>query len=403
MATLLVIGSGEEVYRKYIVQSLSSRHSLALLQEQPISWQAPYIKASAVVDISDYTSVRIAAQHLHRKHRFDGIFTYEENAVELTAMIAEQLQLNFSSVETAQRCRDKRLMRQTWAQAGVPSARSELAESQEAALAAAREIGYPVVLKPRSLAASIGVVRVDSAAELAESYDIVSNIFLPKYQDAVKGVLVEEYLDGPEVSVESVVVDGQPHVVAITRKRLGFAPHFEEIGHVVAPAEPLPEIAAIHEVVRAAHHALGVRVGVTHAELRLTPSGPRMIELAIRLGGDMIPHLAHLATGVDLAAGGGDVAAGQIPELTPTKQIAAGVKFIYPERNILIKRVQIDSAAVEKPWIDQLTWIARAGEEYRAYPRGLITRLGFAIACGDTIAECDERLDQSASYMRIDA
>ena len=90
------------------------------------------------------------------------------------------------------------------------------------------------------------------------------------------GVLVEEYLDGPEISVDSVVFQGQVDCVHVARKRLGFEPYFEEVGHLVTEWSHEPWAQPVRELVAQAHRALSVTHGVTHAEIRLTREGPRL-------------------------------------------------------------------------------------------------------------------------------
>jgi biotin carboxylase len=401
MATLLVIGSGQDVYREYTFRAASGHHSLVLLQEAPITWQGRYVVDAARVPLSDPDLVCDAARALDRMHHFDGIFTFEEASVETAAVLAHALGLPFLDVPTARRCRDKCAMRAAFARAGVPSAASLVASSPAEAERIADTIGYPVVFKPRTLASSMGVIRVDGAADVPGAFAVAAATSHPRFARE-PNILVEEYLDGPEVSVESVVVDGVVHGVAITRKHLGLAPYFEELGHVVSAAEPLQDEAAIYDVVARAHAALGVRTGATHAELRLTPSGPRMIELGARLGGDLIPYLVHLATGVDLARAALDVAAGETPSLAPTRARAAAIRFIYPEHDLRVARLHADPSLSELPWLDQITWEVAPGDVVRLPPREFGMRLGFLIVTGADEAACDRHFDRVFPHLSIE-
>jgi biotin carboxylase len=408
MATLLIVGSGQDVYREYTFRAASGRHSLVLLQDAPATWQRRYVIDSAQVRLADSAAACAAACALDRQHQFDGIFTFEEASVETTALMAATLGLPYLDLGTARRCRDKREMRSAFARAGVPSAASHLATSPDDAAGIADMLGYPVVFKPRTLASSMGVLRVDRAAEIPTAFAIAAATSHPRFARE-PNILVEEYLEGPEVSVESVVTDGVVHSVAITRKRLGLAPYFEELGHVVSVSDRLPNEAEaeaearIHDVVARAHAALGVRTGATHAEVRLTPSGPRMIELGARLGGDLIPYLVHLATGVDLARAALDVAAGEHACLTPTRAAAAAIRFVYPERDLRVRRLSADPALAELPWLDQITWEVSPDEIVRLPPREFGMRLGFVVVKGADESACDQHLDTIWPQLRIEA
>jgi biotin carboxylase len=402
MATLLVLGSGQDVYREYTFRAAQGRHSLVLLQEAPISWQRRYVVDAVQTPLTDPDIACETARALDRQHHFDGIFTFEEASVETTAIVARALGLPFLDSATATRCRDKHQMRSAFARTGVPSAASYVAASPAEAADIAQTIGYPVVFKPRTLASSMGVTRVGGPSEVADAFAVASSAAHPRFARE-PNILVEEYLEGPEVSVESVVVDGTVHSVAITRKRIGLAPYFEELGHVVSPAETVADEAAIYDVVAQAHTALGVSVGATHAELRLTRQGPRMIELGARLGGDLIPYLVHLATGVDLARAALDVAASEPPSLEPTRRRAAAIRFIYPDQDLRVSRLGADPALYESAWLDQITWEVSAGDIVRLPPREFGMRLGFVIVTAADEASCDKHMATVLPRLCIEA
>ncbi|WP_407916000.1 acetyl-CoA carboxylase biotin carboxylase subunit family protein [Kitasatospora sp. NE20-6] len=127
------------------------------------------------------------------------------------------------------------------------------------------------------------------------------------------GVLVEEYLDGPEISVECATVRGRAISVAITRKQLGPPPYREETRHN-------PLLALAGPVAQEALHVVGFANGIAHVEMRLTGRGPRLSEVNGRLAGDLIPHLVREATGIDLPVAAADIALCLLPDLTPTRR-----------------------------------------------------------------------------------
>lgn len=401
MDPLLLIGSGSQLYREFALQTLAAQYPIVLLNDKPNTWQAPYLLDFAQVALIDREAVLAKVSELKERYPFQGVLTYDEAFVEEHALVAELLQLPANSPQTAHLCRDKHLMRRAWEKADVPSARSILVRSLGEAHEAAARIGYPVILKPRGLAASVGVMRVETVDELATGYEVASINPHPSYRAAGSGILVEEYLDGPEISVESAVVAGQLQIVAVTRKLVGLAPGFEELGHIVAPGEPLPEEAAIRIVLEAAHQALGVRMGVTHAELRLTRQGPRMIELGLRCAGDLIPAVVKLATGVDLCLAAANMACNQQPEIQPAPQTAAAIGFLYPSYDARLLAISVQAAASELPWLKQVTFLAQPGTEFHLPPRGFLSRLGFAIVTGSTASECQERINQAKKLIEI--
>ncbi|MFN8074245.1 MAG: ATP-grasp domain-containing protein [Kineosporiaceae bacterium] len=415
---LLLIGAGDEHYRGYALASLSARAAVHVVDPRSPGWFEPLAASvlrvpapSPEADGEDdarradaiVAAVRAGATPV------SGVWTYDEFSVVTAAEVAQRLGVATSGPAVARRCRDKHLMREALAAAGVPSARHARVTGLAAALEAASAIGYPVVVKPVALAGSIGVALAADAEQLATAFAVASGSGHPVYGASGTTVLVEEYLDGPEVSVESVVDADGLHPVALTRKALGPAPFFEETGHVVAPGQPLPEQDAVLAVVRAAHEALGVTVGATHTELRLTPSGPRIVELALRTGGDLIPRLVHLATGVDLTAAAATAALGgrtglphdPAPAL-PTAP-AAAVRFLQPDTDVTLAGLpELGDEPLPEGVVD-VTWEVAAGQRLQLPPRAFLDRLGFAVAVGESAENCSAALDLLAARVRVPA
>src|SRR5260370_884338 len=137
------------------------------------------------------------------------------------------------------------------------------------------------------------------------------------------GVVVEEYLTGPEISVDSAVHGGRVLPMFVARKQVGYPPYFEEVGHVVHARDPLLTDRLLLQVMRDTHAALGFTDGMTHAEYKLTAAGPKVVEVNARLGGDLIPYLGMKASGIDPGLAAGAVACGQDPHLSAEPQPTA--------------------------------------------------------------------------------
>ena len=204
-----------------------------------------------------------------------------------------------ASPESVLACRDKATTRALLADAGVPQPASIPVSTAEEARKAADSIGYPVVVKARGLGGSIGVVRVDGPASVEDAFHSSASAQWPGVPRYAADVLIEEYLTGPEISVDSVVASGFVTPMVLARKQVGMEPYFEETGHTVDAEDPLLKDADLTEQLSRIHEALGFEHGATHAEFKLTPNGPRLVEINARLGGDFIPCLGMLATGSD--------------------------------------------------------------------------------------------------------
>jgi biotin carboxylase len=404
---LLVVVSSLSRSREYFFRSVSPHYRLWLLQggagrTDEVGWEVPYLVGHTVVDTLDADAMTEAVRAIPGP--IAGILSYDEARIAATAVVAERFGLPTSPPEAVLRCRDKWLTRQALAAAGVPQAISVAVGSPDEAVAAAGRIGYPVVLKPRNLAASFGVSRADDEAGLLAAYERARGVSLPEAPERFdQDVLVEEFLDGPEISVDAVVAGGLVEPMVVAHKQSGFAPSFEETGHLVDAADPLladPELAA---VLNAAHAAVGYTTGTTHTELRRTAAGFKVIEINGRLGGDMIPLLGLLAGCADPDLVAAAVACGQRPDTTRGTARVAGIRFYYPDEDVTVGTLELDEQLLP-PQAYEAVLLTGPGERVMLPPRGSAweSRLAHVIAVADTTDELRGALEDAAKAIRLD-
>ncbi|MGV9790874.1 ATP-grasp domain-containing protein [Streptomyces sp. NPDC003435] len=397
---LLVVSPGDQTLRGYCLEQIAATYDVVLLAATEPTWEKPYIVDHAVADLHDTAELFAAGRALAARHELAGIVTWDEWHLVATTRLARALGLPANPVEVMRACRNKAVARALFARHGVPSAASVKARTLREAEAAVRSLGYPVVVKPTAVAGSIGVSRVDRPEELAAAFAYASSGALRSREDT--GVLVEEYLDGPEVSVECVTHRGVTTAVAVTRKHLGAAPYFDETGHTVDAADPL--LAQVAPAAAAAVKALGITDGVQHVEIRLVGGQSRLIEVNARIGGDMIGHLVRLATGIDLPKAAADIACGRAPDLIPSRNGAAGIRMLYPvSSGTLTERHITQPVAAHTPWLRQVQWMREIGEPIVLPPEGNVftARAGFYTVIGRDTTEVNERLDTVADEITV--
>ncbi|MCC8476644.1 ATP-grasp domain-containing protein [Streptomyces globisporus] len=388
---VLVIGSGYRPFREYALRGLAEAFRLVLIGPAPLDWQLPYVADQREADVEDEAAVHAAAADLAGRHRITGVVTWAESLVTPAAEVAARLGVPSMPLEAARACRDKALQRERFLTAGVPSARFALAGSEGDAVTAAESLGYPVVLKPRGRAASVGVRTVRSEAELRETFTRVQEVENPSIDDGL--VLVEEFLSGPEIAVDSWVLDDRVEPFSIAAKRTGYPPYFEEIAHVAGRVLDPASEARVREVVIAANRALGTDRTITHTELILTADGPKVVEVNGRLGGDLIPRLAELAApGLSVGRVLGAVATGRVPEPVPVPERVVGVRFLYPAADLAFTGLELPPEVTDAPWVHEVRTATDVGTELRLPPRGFLGRAGYAIVTGDAVAEIDARM-----------
>ncbi|MBR7834644.1 ATP-grasp domain-containing protein [Actinospica durhamensis] len=330
---------------------------------------------------------------IHRETPFSAVLSLTELGLLPAAKIAQELGVPGLSPETVGRTRDKFAMRQWLRDQGFSKTPCALVRDAADIRAFANEHGYPVIVKPRH----------GQGSEHVSCFRRPEDVLAPA--EAGDEYIAEPFLDGPEFSVEAFSRAGAHHVIAITGKLTqDDDPEnpFVEIGHVV-PAPIAPEAAtAITQYVAGFLGAMGITDGVSHTELRLTASGPEVVETHTRVGGDSIPTLVRQATGYDLL----DLAA-QWPlepdrpyQPAPTTAGAAAIRFFTPPPGTVL-----GVSGVQRwqglPGVLKLHLPLAAGDEIPAI-RDSHTRVGYVLAAAASAEQALEVCRQVISGVRID-
>lgn len=404
---VLLIGSGQQLYRQYLIEGASQRRPLWLIDAETATWQRNFVVGSTAVKMLDSARAEPdeqglldAAAEISQSHRVAGVFTYDEQYVIAAARVAEQLGLPGFTVDGADSCRNKHRTRLALTAAGLPQPRFALAQTAAEAARAAEDIGYPVVLKPRGMGASIGVVRAGDAAELSAAFAVAEHASFIGPGSYEGGVLVEELVVGPEISIDGAVTAGEYRPFFLARKELGLEPYFEEVGHIVHGADGHLDGQELWQVLAEAHRVLRVGSGITHTEVRLSARGPVVIEVNARLGGDLIPYLGKLATGINPGAVAVEVATGDRPRLEPLRQTFAGIRFRYPPEDCRVLDVSVPDVGGVPGLVTARAMVA-AGDIVRLPPRAHIDRYAYVICTADHPDACAARLEEAAALITL--
>ncbi|ANP52068.1 cysteine synthase A [Streptomyces griseochromogenes] len=324
-----------------------------------------------------------------------GVTTTSEFYLEAAASLAESLGLPGNPSAAVAACRRKSATRRLLTDAGLPQPVSVPVTRAAEVSAAVAATGLPCVVKPASDSASTGVLMCTSVEQahehaaklLAITHNVREQVVPPE-------VLVEEVVQGPEFSVETIFVDGELHLVGITRKSVSLPPSFVELRHAF-PA-PLDEASSgeIEQVVRAAVEAVGLRHGACHTELRLTAAGPTIIEINARLAGGMIPELIRLAGGPDMLTQQLRAAAGLAVELTQGELTPTGVAFVTSPAEGCLASLEGVEAAREVAGVAEVRLARRPGDPVRP-ATDAYDRIGYVIASAHSLAQLDHALDSA--------
>jgi cysteine synthase A len=352
-------------------------------------------------DADGWAALEDRILELHAARPFARVVPTSEGHVEPAARLNERLGLGGNGVRTATLCRDKYRMRQALkAHGGALVPEFRLVGSLDEFRQAAMEIGFPCISKPIRASASDGVRRMDDPAQIAGTWAFTAAV--PQIESVGgRSVLVEAYAEGPEYSVEAVVMDGVAHVAGVTRKTTEPEPYFNEIQHVFPAPLADEDERRMRDTAAAVAEALGMRGGGMHLEVRLTPRGPVVMECAARIGGDSIPMLVKLASGADLYAMQLAEALGR-PVAPPARpRRAAGMRFVQSgDAQGTLRAVEFDEAALAKlRGIIRYEPASFPGETIARPPRGVTTRVAWIMAVRPTAAEVSAVLDEAETHV----
>jgi biotin carboxylase len=276
--------------------------------------------------------------------------------------------------------------RERFDEAGVPQPRWRLVSEAEAGLP------VPCVVKAPDRQGQRGLTLVYEESELAAAIE--------KSIEASRNgfALVEELVEGPELTVNAFSVDGEFVPVTVTDRLTAEPPAF---GVALAHVWPAEDPGAAVETAQAAAEALGIKNGPTYAQVRLGPDGPRVMELAARLGGGHDAELCEAAVGVDLNGYALKVALGQ-PVGPPSPMARFGgatTAFLVPPAGELQSLEGLDEAS-EADGVRAVRIYRRPGFRFGELRTGA-DRAGAVLAVGETRVEALDRARAAAALIRF--
>lgn len=394
--TLVLVRSGWRLpFRLLAFRTFAALGWRVAVVERVLNQSLRVADVPVVSDMAD--PARTAEAVLARVGRADGVLTFSDSGLVGAAELAKTLGLPFLSAEAARRAVDKREQRRAFAAAGLPVPEWREVAGPEDALDAVRQWGR-AVLKPADRAASVAVRAADTPAEADRAYrDAASASRRPG------SVLAEQYLAGPEVSVESIAVEGRQQAVCVTDKLTTPGPSFVEISHSLPSALPAPERRAAVEAAVAACDALGLNWGGCHTEVKLTDSGPVVVEVNARLAGDCIVDLVEMALGLNLYELAGRQALGEsigAEDLSPSRRGAAAIHFCLCRPGVF-RGAGSPLEASSPDWLEELSVTATPGQRL-GEPRANADRIGYAIATACSGPEAARRARSAVESLALD-
>lgn len=393
MKTLMILG-GSILQLPAIRQAKKIGLSVVVVDMDPnaIGFLEPGVEREVISTI-DIPAVLDAA----KRWKIDGIMTLASDMpMRTVAHVGKELGLPAISEDAAFKATDKYAMRQALQQHHVPVPVFFGVTTWDAFQKAAAQLpGDQYIVKPADSSGSRGV-------HLVHRNDESAYAFQESLRFSRSGtVVIEEFMTGPEVSVESITCNGKTEIIAITDKTIIGNGNFTEIGHAQPSSLSQDIQLEIAQVVKQTITAIGIDNSPSHTELKITPSGVKVVEIGARLGGDNITtHLVPLSTGINMVEACIKIAIGE-PLQEYTKQSnSAAIQYIQPPQGIITAIDGIEDARTI-PGVQDVQILRRVGDQITPITCST-DRAGFVIAQGCADRSALEICEEAVRRIKID-
>ena len=402
---VLVVGGRLQQVRK--ARELGLDVVLAQFPDEYDRGHWPYVDQALLLDYGDIDRLLPLVRALHEAYPFQAVVSLFELGLLPAARINEALGLGGESVATVELLLDKWRMRRHLATRGISPVASAVGRTAQDLREFVQANGLPIIVKPIRESGSLGVFRIRDRADV----DVVAERFrsLDDRQwaagdlssaESFDDFLMEEFLDGPEISVETLTFDGRHVVVAVTDKETTDA-GFVEIGHSQPSGCSAETLREVRQLVTAFLDAVGLHNGPGHTEVKLTSRGPRIVESHNRIGGGRINELTEVAYGVDMERYALGAGFGVVEPLStsPEPRGGAAVRFLTPEPGCVVEVTGVAAVRADPAFVD-LQLAVEPGDEVPPLVWNE-DKVGHVIARGATASEAIAHGKRLAAAIRV--
>lgn len=335
----------------------------------------------------------------------DGVTTWGDRDVELVAKIGQHFGVPALHPNVAKNVRNKYFLREALSQVEGLSPRYHSVTNEEEFWQAISKIGFPCVFKPAGLSGSTAIFVLNSEEESKWAYQKMLEVSNPDldrmfsyYPDHY---IIEEYLDGPEFSVEGLVHNHEVYIAAVTDKWTT-EPYKLEIQHIVPSGKPSHIVEEIKQKTMKAIQILGLNHCPFHLECKFTSSGMRVVEVAGRAGGDLIAsHLVKHSTGIDFHEQIILNALGLPVKWEYTRSQYTGIRKIEAQEEGMVTSVSVQEENLPTDLLLHNVWV-KPGDQVLLPPKDFFMQmLGYVLVEGNTYEEVQEKLRQYADFIQI--
>jgi biotin carboxylase len=381
---ILILTAGQ-----YQITTISKAKEMGLFviatDKNPDAPGFKYADIGRAIDVKDFFNTLKVA----KEFSIDAVMTESNDFAVLTvAKIAKELNLVGISPEAAIAATNKGIMRKKWEENGVPSPIFAIVENLKEAISFANKTGYPVVIKPTDNMASRGVKMINSEKELKDNFSETL-----KYSSEGK-VIIEEFMDGKELTVEGFTYEGETEILSISdkSKKPGiYSPCVSSSLDYPSSIDKETKEKVIN-IVKKGIKALGIERGPTHTEVILTKDGPKLVEMGARGGGNYVfSKIIQLVTGIDIVKEYIKMLLGEVPQIKPEQQNGVVLRFFSAPFGRIVNIKGIDLAKEIEGVVD-IGFNFKIGEVISSIETD-VGRPGWVIVKGKDQEEAKKRAD----------
>ncbi len=393
--TILIIGGG--LLQVPIIQTAKTMKLKTLVADMnPNSIGFQIADEKIIMSTKDLEGMVREAKRYNQSKPIHGVITAGTDASMTVAAVASAIGLPGIRFIDAEACSNKVKMRQRLKEHGLPIPRFAPVWSLQDAKDAVENLSFPLVMKPADNMGARGVIKVNQKEDIPHAFRHAKK-FCPTGE-----LILEEYMEGPELSVDALAFQGQIRMTGIADRIIEREPFFIEIGHNMPSALPQQILDEVEDVMTRGMKALGIHLGAGKGDIKVTKDGVKIGEIAARLSGGFMSAFTYpLSTGVNLNRAALLIALGEHPDnLEPV------VRRVSIERSLLAtpgKLLQI-SGVDEAKKIDGVNEIflqSKPGDVIKE-PTNNIDKSGHVIISANTLDEANSIFEKVKNTIRFE-
>ncbi len=387
---LLIVGAG--IFQTpAIIKAKEMGITVITVDKNPKSPGFKFADYSEIVSTHDKEGLLKVA----RKYKINGIMTLStEVAVVPVAYVAEKLKLQGLTVDVARKATSKHLMREAFKKHDVPCPNFYLANNLKDLKKIENHLQFPLMVKPSDGYASKCVFKVNNSKELAKAFSMARD------ESTSHSVIIEEFIYGQEVGGESFTTNGLTKMIYITNKKVTKPPLYIPLGHSLPCKFSTETQDRIKDVGKKGIMTLGVQNGPGNFDIMVTKKGPVVLEMGARLGGNCLPIIVNIHSGIDTVCESIKLSLGGRPLLKEKFKKPVGVRLLTSKTTGKIVNITGIEELTQKEDVLGINFIHNVGDTVSKLSSGT-DKVGYLIVVGRDVEDVEQKLDYYARKIKI--